>query len=716
MIKLLKQLFVERLLSGARPYIAFHPELGVPIGVFNYKDEPDYQSRVRSIKQYGTKGNPLSYKIAQNLGILNPIPSYVQSAEDIAKNLPNGERFVHGGRTYYASNGEAVEVSTTSRVTGPGPMKYLGEMAEERTPRGRLKPDELQKMMVVMKDGIGNLGEMEDKMGTILDMVALEDTLRLGISQKLGMSNEQLFDTIDQMNQAGVEMAKYGLTADLIYETFEKIGMTIGRNLSIPQETVSRAALLEKTFAGLDMAAMSDAFDTVGYSLGDAIGKVDETDNAMSEIIQTGREFGVVMETFLGQMSGELKLINTYGFERGVEGLARMVARGQALGLEMGKVTSLAENFLDPEGAIDFAAQMQVIGGAVGDLTDPFKLMYMATNDLEGLQEAIVETAAASATFDKETNKFIISPGARRQLRDQAKAMGMDYQELADVAVKSARRAAVFSELEFVGDISETDKELIASMAQIGEGGRAEVKIPGIEEMVSVADLTEEQMEKLRKEGMSDSDIYAQQLTVSEKANQYLAALDGGVRTMVRAMGGADRKILMKSFSQTMAGKMELLTDAQLDTLASGDAEAIKVMLDDLKTNMSKDMWNNTMKPALDILGLSTSPQGANDFILRPGEDALMFNQDDLIIGGTKLDESLSGDITNRTETLNNVVNEGSTTVNAGTDVPLLVEGTIKFEGNNESANVDINRIIQQLSTGNIQQLKKLLQTKLGTG
>ena len=335
--------------------------------------------------------------------------------------------------------------------------------------------------------------------------------------------------------------------------------MTIGRNLSIPQETINRATLLEKTFQGLDMAAMSDAFDTVGYSLEDAIGGVDETDNAMSEIIQTGREFGVVMETFLGSMAGELKLINTYGFERGVEGLSRMVARGQALGLEMGKVTSLAENFLDPEGAIDFAAQMQVIGGAVGDLSDPFKLMYMATNDLEGLQEAIIDTAAASATFDKETNKFIISPGSRRQLRDQAKAMGMDYQELADLAVKSARRAAVFSELEFVGDISETDKELIASMAQIGEHGRAQVEIPGIEEMVDVADLTEEQMEKLRKAGMTDSDIYAQQLTAAEKANQYLAALDGGMRVMAKSMGGDDRKILMKSFSQTMAGKMDFI-------------------------------------------------------------------------------------------------------------------------------------------------------------
>ena len=53
-------------------------------------------------------------------------------------------------------------------------------------------------MMGMMKDGVTNLQEMDKHMGTILDMVALEDTLRLGISQKLGMSNEQLFDTIDK--------------------------------------------------------------------------------------------------------------------------------------------------------------------------------------------------------------------------------------------------------------------------------------------------------------------------------------------------------------------------------------------------------------------------------------------------------------------------------------------------------------------------------------
>jgi hypothetical protein len=106
-------------------------------------------------------------------------------------------------------------------------------------------------------------------------------------------------------------------------------------------------------------------------------------------------------------------------------------------------VTSLADKFFDPEGAVDFAAQMSVIGGAVGDLADPFKLMYMATNDLEGLQEAIADTAASAVYFDKEKNKFSISPEQRRQLKAMAEQMGMSYQELADTAVRSARRAEV---------------------------------------------------------------------------------------------------------------------------------------------------------------------------------------------------------------------------------------------------------------------------------
>ena len=153
------------------------------------------------------------------------------------------------------------------------------------------------------------------------------------------------------------------------------------------------------------------------------------------------------------------------------------------------------------------------------------------------------------------------------------------------------------------------------------------------------------------------------------------------------------------------------MSDEELDILASGDPVQIQEMLGKLKTDLSEDMWKNTMKPALEILGLTSEieEEPMNDFVLRPGKPVLKFNKNDLLIGGTKLEGELGGDINNRNETLNNVVNEGNTSVTAGADVPLLVEGTIKFEGNNESANVDIDRIIKQLSTGKYTTIEKII-------
>ena len=62
MLKLRIQLLVERILSGGKPYIASHPELGVPIGIFNTKDEPNYSSRKQSIQKLGKKGSKLSHR------------------------------------------------------------------------------------------------------------------------------------------------------------------------------------------------------------------------------------------------------------------------------------------------------------------------------------------------------------------------------------------------------------------------------------------------------------------------------------------------------------------------------------------------------------------------------------------------------------------------------------------------------------------------------
>ena len=663
MLNFLKQLFIEGLLSGAKPYFASHPELGVPIGIFNYKDEPTRQSRIDSIKKMGKYGNPTSSKLAKLLGIDNPIPSFLtkkekEEIEEMIKESYN--KGVKDGKKG-SSKGGTWEI---------GDMGIFEEATKQRVSRERINVSEVNKMKDLLKGGVFSTTKIQENMSFILDMTALEDTLRVEISKSLGMTNEQLFDTIDELNEAGKSSYKWGITVDELFQTFKAISIEIGRNLRIPPEVTERVTLLTKTLEGFDGAAFADAFDRVGFSLKDAIGGVDDTNNAMSDVLSTGRQMGVVMETFLKNVSGEIKLINTYQFEGGVEGLSRMVARAQRLGVSMSDVTGLAEGLLDPEGAIEFAAKMQVIGGAASDLTDPFKLMYMASNDLEGLQKAIIDTASEAATFDEVKNKFVISPSTQRQLRDQASAMGMNYQDLADAATKAARESAVLSQMEFTEGISPEDKELIASMAQIGKGGAAEVKIPGIDELVSVEDVTEEQLELLRKEGQTDSDIYKQQLTVAEKANQYLALMDTSMRFMVKDMGGDSRAALKGSFSQTAAGKLDLLDDEQIETFMSGTQEEIATLIGELSGSLTKEAYGLVKEAAIGLNienAAMWDPTEEEDFILRPGMNQPMsFSKDDLVIGGTNLEGALQGGMGGNKELLSEVSNISNQTINSG--------------------------------------------------
>jgi len=705
MLKFIKQLFIEGFLSGAKPYFASHPELGVYIGIFNYKDEPDRQSRINSIKKMGKYGNPTSLKLAKLLGIKNPIPSFVLDADEqreVDKMIK--EAFADG-----------VKQGKTKTDVGGGSAgsmwEKLGKIATERTPKEQVSTGDLEKMADVLKN-IKNLNLTNmDNMETILDMLALEDTIRLDISKSLGMSNAQLMDTVDGLTEAGMSASKLGITVHDLFETFKQMSVAIDRLTYISPETTERAALLTKTLDGFDAGKFAEAFDTVGYSLGTAMGKVDDTDNAMSEIIQTGRQFGVVMEKFLGNIGDNLKLINTYGFEKGVTGLASMVARGQALGLEMSTVTNLADKFFDPEGAIDFAAQMNVIGGAVGDLADPFKLMYMATNDLDGLHLAITDTAAAAVHFDKEKNKFSISPDQRRQLKAMAEQMGMSYQELADTAVKSARRAEVFNQIGDFSDMSKTDKELIASMSEIGKGGVAQVKIPGIDEMVDVANITEDQMGLLRKEGMTDTDVYKQQLTVAEKANQYLAAMDAGIRLMVKNELGTkvDKKIRTETLTQQIASGMPTLTDEDLDNLRKGNLDQIAGKIAAAGTAGAKNALDELQK------------MQANDAIITP-EGITTFDKGDILVAAQAANVNL-GDEQNSigmSETLGNSITENNSTSTNNTTTmkgaKLELSGNINVNNGEGKLNGQDFLKLLKMDRGVALEASKLISDAMGQG
>jgi len=247
------------------------------------------------------------------------------------------------------------------------------------------------------------------------------------------------------------------------------------------------------------------------------------------------RMMGVNMEGFMDNMTQNMDMLNTYNFADGVKGFAKMAAQSERLGISMGTTAKLAEQVMDPEGAIELAANLQVIGGAVGDLADPFKLMYMATNDLGGLQDALVDAGKSLTYFNEETGEISFPPTAQRQLRAMADALGMSKEEFAGMIKMQAKFEAASNQMNlssFVGKDADEMKEFVASMAKMGEKGIYQIELEdktGKKEMVNLSDLTKDQVDVLRKireqQEMTEKDVALEQLSLLDAIKNNTAVM-----------------------------------------------------------------------------------------------------------------------------------------------------------------------------------------------
>ena len=140
-------------------------------------------------------------------------------------------------------------------------------------------------------------------------------------------------------------------------------------------------------------------------------------------------------------------LLNKLSFKNGVRGLAQMARQSEKFKLSMEATAVFAEKVMRPEGAIDAAANLQVLGGAIGDFNDPLKLMYMATNNVEGLQKSLIEAASSLATFNSEQGRFEITGVNLRRAKEMAAQLGVQYEELAKGAIAAQERTVVSSQL-----------------------------------------------------------------------------------------------------------------------------------------------------------------------------------------------------------------------------------------------------------------------------
>ena len=242
----------------------------------------------------------------------------------------------------------------------------------------------------------------------------------------------------------------------------------------------------------------------------------------IQDTVDIARQVGVNTSAVFQLVQQNLGKLNEYGFQDGAAGLARMSAQAASLRIDMREVFGFAERVFNPEGAIEMVASFQRLGVAAGDLADPFRLMYLASEDTEELQNQIVKMTEQFTYFDESTKEFKVFPNAKRDLREIAKETGIAYDELVKMSIGQQKLNAIQKDFRISGIDSES-QQFVANLAEFSkEKGGFTVQVEGQEKLVS--ELNPDDIEKLRKqqEPVTLEDIAEAQLTEQQLANALL--------------------------------------------------------------------------------------------------------------------------------------------------------------------------------------------------
>ena len=364
-------------------------------------------------------------------------------------------------------------------------------------------------------DGLKNGSALQ---GEILKQIERESQLHTDINEKLGLTGELSRSYRDSILETVPLAATLGFDIKNITDMVTTLGEKSGRFNLMSQETMEHSLVTTRAFGTTlrDMADTMSEFEKVGYGAADTLDQINAAGRASLSLGLNSKKTVEMLKTDIGKL-------NEYGFSAGVQGLERMVQKSLEFRMGMSEVFKIADKVMSPDAAIELTANLQVLGGAIGDFNDPLKLMYMATNNVEGLQDALIGAAGGLATYNKEQGKFEITGANLRRAKEMASQLGISYGEFAKGAIASQERILANNTLLSKGfDMNDKDREFLTNMSQIKEG-KMTITIPeslsekfNKQTEVTLDSLTQSQIDVLKEnkkafEKMSPEEIAKEQ-------------------------------------------------------------------------------------------------------------------------------------------------------------------------------------------------------------
>ena len=379
-----------------------------------------------------------------------------------------------------------------------------------------------------------------------------------------------------------------GLAANVEY--LEKTLFTVykeGIQYGIAWEEAGK--LLSSAYEGMGrLAPMSSTIATNALVFGKSIGETPENVGLLvsnftkfsvsqeksiknlNRIASVAKASGLDAKKLTKTVSENMKMAASYGFKNGIEGLTRMAAQAQRLGMDIKTTQNFADTILDGgiEAAVKVATELEMLGGNNGALASAESIYQMSLYDVEGLQNELAKVNQSAVEFNETTGEFKITGENLLMLRQKAKILGTSVDVVAQSAINMRKELYVAEKVDLT-KLNKGAKDLVTSLAQVGEGGKITIDLPNFEEGTKTLEelMTQtgpggfvEALNAYEKDSLkSDADLQTEMFTNAKNQLSVQEKMDATLTT-IREQGafgvGLDkgRQILQKGEDASMYG------------------------------------------------------------------------------------------------------------------------------------------------------------------
>ena len=589
---------------------------------------------------------------------------------------------------------------------------------------------------------------------TVVDTFMMLDELSKSTMRNIGAGGESaariskgIADSMEGIQKLGYEVDD---ALRMAAEMTATLSVNTGRNMTYSQELFGKLQATADV-TGMSVDKLSKGFINVGFSL-------DSVSEKTGKALDVARASGLNGREVSEKMVENLKMMDKFTFQGGIDGLTKMAALSVQMRVGMAETFTLAEKLLNPESAIETAAALQRLGVVQSDLLDPMRLMNMSQNDPAELQKQIAEMTKGFTKLN-DAGQMEILPGGRERLQAISKELNISYTDLTNMARSGTELESKLKGIKFPDMVTEEQKTLIANMSHLNDKGEFVVSVDGVDknldefisESTKNGEISNDMLKKIEPKTMET--IANEQLSVSK---QMLARFGGvgakaalGKATAASTIDAADfSKQIYDRFAKIMDGleasvsKVRKNQDNYSKTMIPNaeerrnftntfpqtipfDIAGGKRAIDEQTAELPND---NPLKLTLEGINLTLgtfdlalkgvietakAALPANDFI-RTEDGDISFFEKDTIIAGTGLNDiakMIKGDVSstsNRMETsplqsigastkdLENMT-KNSVTNGSSNENKVVIE--VRVSTSNDNINPDLNQKIVDVVT-----------------